>query len=276
MINPRGIIPSEIIEITKPRKPIPSNHFDAVIKEEPVFKVIKNHNKFDSAAVGILFYISRRSGSWGALRVNYKKEGVMGERTLTDEDIKAMFSESGKWLAKVDERLDRIAEQVEKTAQQMAANDRKFANMRKEVSGIGDSNGFFAEDAIYDSLYESKRFGGVEFGCVSRGMKGDLDLPNGEHIKGEYDVVLINSTSVAIVEAKYRVRKKDLDRLLTVQLPRFKLIFPMYAAYTVYLGIGGMSFESGVEEEALQNGVGTLKLNGEAVEINDANVKAWQ
>jgi len=200
----------------------------------------------------------------------------MGERTLTDEDIKAMFSESGKWLAKVDERLDRIAEQVEKTAQQMAANDRKFANMRKEVSGIGDSNGFFAEDAIYDSLYESKRFGGVEFGCVSRGMKGDLDLPNGEHIKGEYDVVLINSTSVAIVEAKYRVRKKDLDRLLTVQLPRFKLIFPMYAAYTVYLGIGGMSFESGVEEEALQNGVGTLKLNGEAVEINDANVKAWQ
>jgi hypothetical protein len=207
----------------------------------------------------------------------------MGKKVMTFEEIRTLQEKNAVAIEELikngketDKRLDRIAEQVEKTAQQMAANDQRFANMRKEVNGIGDSNGFFAEDAIYDSLYESKRFGGVQFGCVSRGMKGDLDLPNGEHIKGEYDVVLINSTSVAIVEAKYRVREKDLDRLLTVQLPRFKLIFPVYAAYKVYLGIGGMSFESGVEEEALERGVGTLKLNGEAVVINDANVKAWQ
>ena len=214
----------------------------------------------------------------------------MGEKAMTFEEIRALQEsnavalkeliengkETDKRLAEAEKWLVEAARIMTESAKKSEERDRKFADMRKEVNGIGDSNGFFAEDAIYDSLYESKRFGGVQFGCVSRGMKGDLDLPNGEHIKGEYDVVLINSTSVAIVEAKYRVRKKDLDRLLTVQLPRFKLIFPMYAAYTVYLGIGGMSFESGVEEEALQNGVGTLKLNGEAVVVNDKHVKAWQ
>ena len=192
----------------------------------------------------------------------------MGGNVPTVEEIMAMFAESAKRSAEIDARIDKLTQHV-------AKNDEKFAKMRKELGGIGDSNGFFAEDAIYESLYERKMFGGVKFGCVSRGMKGELELPNGEYIKGEYDVVLINSTSAAIVEAKYRVRKKDLDRLLTVQLPRFKLIFPVYATFKVYLGLGGMSFESGVEEEALQSGVGTLKLCGEAVVINDKNVKAW-
>jgi len=192
----------------------------------------------------------------------------MSNRTLTDEDIKAMFAETNKQMAEAEK-------QIAATAKQMADNDEKLAKMRKEVGGIGESNGFFAEEAIYESLHEKKRFGGIKFGCVSRGMKGELELPNGELIKGEYDTVLINSTSVAIFEVKYRVRKKDLDRLLNVQLPRFKQIFPMYAAYKVYLGLGGMSFESGVEEEALQSGVGTLKISGEAVVINDKDVKAW-
>ena len=192
----------------------------------------------------------------------------MGDNVPTFEEIRAMQAETAKQMAEnakrsaeIDAKIDKLTVDIDK--------------MRKELGGIGDSNGFFAEDAIYDSLYESKRFGGVKFGCVSRGMKGELDLPNGEHIKGEYDVVLINSTSVAIVEAKYRVRKKDLDRLINVQLPRFRMVFPVYAAYKVYLGIGGMSFESGVEEEALERGVGTLKLNGEAVVVNDKDVKAW-
>jgi len=213
----------------------------------------------------------------------------MSNRTLTDEDIKAMFAETNKQMAEAEKQFvetqkqfaetqKQFAEtekQMAATAKQMAENDEKFAKMRKEVSGIGDSNGFFAEEAIYESLYENKRFGGIKFGCVSRGMKGAVELPSGEWINGEYDTVLINSTSVAIFEVKYRVRKKDLDRLLTVQLPRFKQIFPMYAAYKVYLGLGGMSFESGVEEEALQSGVGTLKISGEAVIVNDKGVKAW-
>jgi hypothetical protein len=37
-----------------------------------------------------------------------------------------------------------------------------------------------------------------------------------------------------------------------------------------------MSFEDGIEKEALDRGVGVLKLGGNAVEINEETVKAWK
>jgi hypothetical protein len=43
----------------------------------------------------------------------------------------------------------------------------------------------------------------------------------------------------------------------------------------MYLGLGGMSFEKGIAEMAREQGIATLMLSGDAVEINDKDVKAW-
>jgi hypothetical protein len=43
----------------------------------------------------------------------------------------------------------------------------------------------------------------------------------------------------------------------------------------MYLGLGGMTFERGVAEEAHRQGIATLMLSGDAVEIDDKDVKAW-
>jgi len=220
----------------------------------------------------------------------------MDDKVLTEEKIWAMFAETNavlkdlaqtvkntdaqiakteRQMEKTERQMEETKKQMAETEKQMAENDRKFALMRKEVAGIGDSNGLVAEDVVYESLLYDKLFGGIKFDRITRRMAGGIDLPNGESVNGEYDVVLFNGTSIAVVEAKYRVRKHDVEQLINVQLPKFKLIFPEYAKYKIYLGIGGMSFDSGVEEEAQQKGIGTLKLGGEAVEINDKNVKAW-
>ena len=206
----------------------------------------------------------------------------MGERTLTDEDIKAMFSESEKWFTRVAEQMEKTERQMAETERQMAetakksvANDEKFDKIHKELGNIGHNNGLVAEEIVFHSLAKNKIFAGIKFDTVDHGTVRSKTLPNGKEVKGEYDVLLYNGSAVAINEVKHRVGKDALKRLIEVQLPRFRQIFPEYKDCKMYLGLGGMSFEKNIAEEAQSLGIATLTLSGDAVEINDANVKAW-
>jgi hypothetical protein len=192
----------------------------------------------------------------------------MGGNVPTVEEIMAMFAESAKKSAEIDAKIDRMVEQ-------MAKNDEKFADMREELGNIGHNNGLVAEEIVFHSLEKDRFFAGIQFDFIERGIERSGALPDGKKVKGEYDVVLYNGSSVAIIEVKQRVGIEALTRLTTVQLPRFRQIFPEYKDFKMYLGLGGMSFEKGIAEMAREQGIATLMLSGNAVEINDKDVKAW-
>jgi len=154
-------------------------------------------------------------------------------------------------------------------------NAKGFEELRKELGGIGRSNGKMAEDYFYNSLDAAKTLGGVHFDVVERHLKNSIPLEDGKTLDGEYDIALINKDSLGIVEVKYTVEKEDVENLVKKQVENFKLLFPMYAKYKFYLGIGGMSFNRQAEDAAKKLGVGILKLNGDAVEINDKNLKVY-
>jgi len=125
---------------------------------------------------------------------------------------------------------------------------------------------------IYEILCEDKSFGGIKFTSVTIGDQSKV--VNGKWVSVDKgDVVLSNETATALIIAHEHVSLDDLDRLINVLLPGYK---QMYSESKIYLGLGGESFDSGVEEEALRRGIGTINLGGEDVEINDKNVKAWQ
>ncbi|MCL1947774.1 MAG: hypothetical protein FWF51_11610, partial [Chitinivibrionia bacterium] len=88
-------------------------------------------------------------------------------------------------------------------------------------------------------------------------------------------VVMYNGDTIALIEVKYKVRKDHIVDLTTDQIKIFKKLFPQYAKFNFYLGIAGLSFEDGIEKEALQQGIGILKPKGENVEIIDDNLKVY-
>jgi len=192
----------------------------------------------------------------------------MGEKLPTFEEMMAGFAEIRAGFAEIREMM---AENAKKSAE----NDQKFADMREELGNIGHNNGLVAEEIVYHSLNKNMTFAGIEFDSIDKGFTREKKLPDGRKVKGEYDVILKNGSAIAIIEVKHRVGQEALDRLITVQLPRFKQIFPEYKDFKMYLGLGGMSFEKGIAEKAREQGIATLTLSGDAVEINDANVKAW-
>jgi hypothetical protein len=213
----------------------------------------------------------------------------MDGKTMTFEEIKALQAENAlaikellrsgeetkRQMAETEKQMAETERQMAETERQMAETDRKIANIHKELGGIGENNGLIAEEIVFHSLEKDKIFAGVKFDSINHGTIRSRTLPDGRSVKGEYDVFLENGTSVAIIEVKHRVGKEALKRLIEVQLPRFKQVFPQHKDAKMYLGLGGMSFEKGVAEEARSLGVATLTLSGDAVEINDKDVKTW-
>ena len=78
------------------------------------------------------------------------------------------------------------------------------------------------------------------------------------------------------MKTKYKVKKTDLDNLMTKKPASFRLLFPEFKDYKFYLGIAGMSFESKkIEDQAHKAGIAILKQKGDVLLVDDSNLKVY-
>jgi hypothetical protein len=197
----------------------------------------------------------------------YQAENAKGFAEYQAENAKG-FAELKAQIAATDAQIAKTDAQIAKTEAQLAATS-------AELSGVGITNGMLTEDLIYNALCDTMTFGGATFDYIDRSIRRKRKGPDGQKIRGEFDVVLYNCNAIALVDIKYRARIGDIDYLINTQLPKFRMFFPQYKNFKTYLGLGGLAFEEGVEAAASRMGIGTLKLNGEVVEVNDGNLKDW-
>jgi hypothetical protein len=141
----------------------------------------------------------------------------------------------------------------------------------KNIGGIGESNGAMAEELIYNSLKQSMVFAGIQFYDIGSLKKDNTALK----LERQYDIVLTNGDTIAIIEAKFKVRKKDVIELATEKLNDFRKLYPMYNNYKIVLGIGGLSFEKYSIEEAKENGIGIIKIVGDKIEFHTEGIKIF-
>jgi hypothetical protein len=201
-----------------------------------------------------------------------KEMAELREQQKKNEESQKELRESQR---KTDEQMRKTDKQIEKMLKGISELEVKTYDINDRVEGIGESNGKFSESYFYNTLYNSMRFGGKKFDLIDKGLKRAQKMPGGQKIQGEYDVIMYNGDTVALIEVKYKVQKDHLEELTTRQIEAFRKLFPQYANYEIYLGIAGMSFESGVEKEALKKGIGILRPKGESVEILDENLKVY-
>ena len=143
--------------------------------------------------------------------------------------------------------------------------------MQKEVGGMGQSNGKVAESYFVNSFEKSMQFAGQEYDTMDAGLKKKVKSLN---LQGEYDLLLYNCTSVVIIEIKYSAEKKHVGWLLK-RAAKFKLLFPQYADFDLYLGLAALHFEDGTEEEAISHGIAIIKQVGENMVIYDEHLKVF-
>jgi len=105
----------------------------------------------------------------------------------------------------------------------------------------------------------------------------DFLVPNfkakrGRRVLAEYDILLVNGESVAIVEVKYKAHINDLDKL-PKKIEQLKNL-PQYDNYKVYAGIATFVANDDLVEKAKKMGYFILQRKGDVIVTHDENLKA--
>ena len=185
-------------------------------------------------------------------------------------ELREQHKENEKGFAELREQHKEIAELQKKTDEQMKKTDEKLDRLAKNVGGINDNIGYHAEQYFQNIFDEKLSFGGQKYDYMRPNLKYGR-----KGVSAEFDIVLVNGKSVAVIEAKSRIHPKFIKELATEKVSQFRRYYPEYKNYKLYLGAAGFSFDGSVIEEAKKYGVGVIRQVGESLEINDNDLKDY-
>jgi len=182
----------------------------------------------------------------------------------TDKQIK----ETNEQLKKTDEQLKKTDEQLKRTDEQLKRTDEKVNRIASLVGNLANNQGDVAEEYFVNSLEESLRVGEINFDFLVPNFKAK----RGRNILAEYDILLVNGESVAIVEVKYKAHLNDLDKL-PKKIEQLKRL-PQYKGYKVYAGIATFFATDELIAKAKELGFFILQRRGEVIVTHSKNLKA--
>jgi Holliday junction resolvase-like predicted endonuclease len=175
-------------------------------------------------------------------------------------------------LQALTERQAKTDLQMAETNRQMAETDRQISRLEKQIGGVTNNHGLFAEEFFINSLEEGeKTLLGEKFDKL---IKTKIVEDENNRTKGEFDIVLVNGKSVAIVEVKFRARDKHVDKVLKKVKP-FRDRFPEYQNHQLYLGMASMIFDDVIETKCKEKGIAVIKQVGDTIVILDKNLKSF-
>jgi len=189
-----------------------------------------------------------------------------------------LLNETSRFLTEKQSENDRLINESRKELKEKQSETDIFIKELKEsqlrlsekLGGMANSHGSFAEEYFYNSFDRGERvFFGEKFDEITKGLKY-----RSKKIEVEYDVVLYNCSSVAIIEVKYKAHENDLPKILK-KIDTFRYIYPDYQNYKIYLGIASMAFYPELEQECIKNGIAIIKQVGGEVVIEDGHRKTF-
>jgi len=165
-----------------------------------------------------------------------------------------------------------LAVESEKTRLMQQETERMIKELSRRMGGIDDNQGYHAEQYFQNVLMEKLTFDGQKYNRMIPNL--EFFGENGVSLL-EFDIVLVNGKSVAIIEVKNRIHPGFVAKFAKERLPKFREFFPGFSKYKAYLGIAGFSFSKKVMEEAEKYGIGIIRQVGDSVEIKTRRLKVY-
>jgi len=199
---------------------------------------------------------------------------AMAEVAEQHKKNEVQFAETDAKIAKV---MAEVAEQQKKTDIQLAKTDANLDKLSAKVDrvttlvgNIANNQGDSAEEFFYRSLLDNAYLGDMHFDTIYRNLpshKGKL--------QDEFDVVLVNDNSVAIVEIKQKAHPNLINDMLERKLPNFRTLFPYHQEQKLYGVIASMVSNDTLVEKAREAGLFFLTQKGQHVVLVNDKVKAF-
>lgn len=173
---------------------------------------------------------------------------------MTDQELRDIIVELAKSQAKTDAQLA-------KTDAQLAKTDAKLNKLAEMYGGVGNNQGKVAEEFYYNSFKAHPQLNGIHFDFIEKNV-----TRSSRDMEEEYDLLLVNGEDVYIIEVKYHLHPKDIDKLLHRKLGNFKKLFPEYRDYRLHPALATFAVEDEVKEMALEQGITVLQRKGDVIE----------
>ncbi len=187
---------------------------------------------------------------------------------MTDQELKDLVASLAVSQDRTDAQLAKTDAQLAATSAQMAKTDEKLDRLAKLYGGVADNQGSSAEEFFFNSLCAKPMLGGMSFDRVS----ANQEVAKGKQ-QAEFDIVMVNGKSVAVIEVKYKVHPRDVEKAAE-NLTRFREFFPEFNNFTLYGGIAGMSIPPESVEAAKALGLAVLKRVGDVLESEASDMRA--
>ena len=203
-------------------------------------------------------------------------------QTATPESVWAAIRETDRQLKETDRQLKESRVDYDRQLKESRADyerqlqasradyERRMKKMEDVFGSWANNQGSFAEEYFFNSFEAGRQnFFGQQFDEILKNVKGIY-----KGYKDEYDILLINGSSVGIVEVKYKAHQNDIPQVIR-KAETFRVNFPIYAKHRVYLGLATLAFYPELEQECIHQGIAVVKQVGDTVVINDASLREF-
>jgi hypothetical protein len=197
-----------------------------------------------------------------------KQAQQIEKEALEREKAQARFEqEMERSRAEFDSRMA----EADKRREEFRSDYERRMKVQEKLNGSWANNlGAFAEEYFYNSfLYGKQNFFNEKFDLLAKKVTHFW-----QGIRDEYDIVLYNHTSVALIEVKYKAHKNDVIEVLK-KPETFRFLFPNYKDFKIYLGFASLSFYPEMEEACKNQGIAIIKQVGDTVVVNDEHLKVY-
>ena len=170
----------------------------------------------------------------------------------------AQLAKTDAQLAATDAQLAKTDAQLAKTDAQLGKVGRKLDRLGELVGGISNNQGDIAEEFFYRSYLKNPVLGQMRFDSVSRNLNNHKGS-----IQEEYDLVLINGDSLAVIEVKAKAHEKDLLVMVERKMPHFPILFREFSHYRRFAGIATLVANDALIARAEELGLFLITQQGD-------------
>jgi hypothetical protein len=206
--------------------------------------------------------------TWRLMQENQRSIKELREsQAKTDQKIDKVTENVNKLeiaSSKTDQQIDKLTESHKATELLIKEHTKNVHHLNDDIGGMQNSTGFFAEQYFFNCFKKGNRtFFGEHFDAIKKNVLGGKPRTA---FHDEYDIVLYNCKTIAIIETKFRARTFHVDDTID-KVKTFRMNFPNYSGHQFYLALASMSFDKGVEKKCKNKGIAIVKQEGDMVVI---------
>ncbi len=209
----------------------------------------------------------QRSQAEAAEQHNREMAELHRSQARTDQQL----AQNSKDIANLLRSQEKTDAQLLELRRLQEKTDARLDKVAQLLGNIGISNGDFAEELFFNSLYANPFLGGLRYDSVKRNVSNRRRNRD----EGEYDIVMYNGDTVALIEVKYKAHINDIDKLLTKEPQNFRQTFTEYKDYKFYLGLASTVTDGKLITEAREAGIFLLTQRGQHIEVVNEEVHSF-